>query len=65
MRDLIAILLVGGLGVDNHHNGFLEVPVYFVGWAKESVYDEEQEHLTNWKKIFEIFCRSSVLRKMG
>jgi hypothetical protein len=53
------------LGNDDHHDGFLEVPVYFVEWAKVEVYDEDQEHLTkNWNKTSEIYCRSSVLRKM-
>jgi hypothetical protein len=37
VRDLIAVLLVGAMGDDDHHNGFLEVPVYFVEWAKAEV----------------------------
>jgi len=64
VRDLIAVLLVAAMGDDDHHNGFLEVPVYFIEWAKAEVYDQDQEHLTNWNKTFEIYCRSSVLRKM-
>jgi hypothetical protein len=64
VRDLIAVLLLGALVDHDHHNGFPEVPVYFVEWAKAEVYDHAQEHLTTWNKTFEIYCLSSVLRKM-
>jgi len=30
VRDLIAILLVAALGDDEHHSGFLEMPLYFI-----------------------------------
>jgi hypothetical protein len=32
----------GALGDDDHHNGFLEVPVYFAEWAKSKVYNQDQ-----------------------
>jgi hypothetical protein len=35
LRDLIAVLLFSALCDDDHHNGFLEVPVYFAEWPKE------------------------------